>query len=43
MVTEISDLSSPPTDPADAYLRLHLLSHRIYRPHEINVEGYSGC
>jgi 2,3,4,5-tetrahydropyridine-2-carboxylate N-succinyltransferase len=39
LVTEISDLSSPPTDPADAYLRLHLLSHRIHKPHDISVEG----
>lgn len=39
VMTQISDLSSPPIDPADAYLRLHLLSHRIYKPHEISVEG----
>ena len=42
LVTEISDLSSPPGDTADAYLRLHLLSHRIYRPHDINVDGIFG-
>jgi 2,3,4,5-tetrahydropyridine-2-carboxylate N-succinyltransferase len=42
LVTEIADLSAPPTDPADAYLRLHLLSHRIYKPHEISVEGIFG-
>jgi 2,3,4,5-tetrahydropyridine-2-carboxylate N-succinyltransferase len=42
VVTEISDLSSPPADPADAYLRLHLLSHRIYKPHEISVAGIFG-
>jgi 2,3,4,5-tetrahydropyridine-2-carboxylate N-succinyltransferase len=42
VVTEISDLSSPPSDPADAYLRLHLLSHRLYKPHEISVEGIFG-
>lgn len=42
VVTEIADLSSPPTDPADAYLRLHLLSHRVYRPHEINMGGIFG-
>lgn len=42
VTTEIADLSSPPVDPADAYLRLHLLSHRIHRPHEISVEGIFG-
>ena len=42
VVTEISDLSAPPVDPADAYLRLHLLSHRIHRPHDISVEGIFG-
>jgi 2,3,4,5-tetrahydropyridine-2-carboxylate N-succinyltransferase len=40
--TVIPDLSRPPEDPADAYLRLHLLSHRIYRPHEISVDGVFG-
>lgn len=39
VTTSIDDLSRPPSDPADAYLRLHLLSHRIYKPHDINVEG----
>lgn len=39
---EIPDLGAPPDDPADAYLRLHLLSHRIYRPHDINVDGIFG-
>ncbi|HZD23212.1 MAG TPA: DapH/DapD/GlmU-related protein, partial [Acidimicrobiia bacterium] len=42
VTTVISDLGSPPQDPADAYLRLHLLSHRIFRPHDINVEGIFG-
>ncbi len=37
--TEIADLSAPPAGPADAYLRLHLLSHRVYRPHEISMSG----
>jgi 2,3,4,5-tetrahydropyridine-2,6-dicarboxylate N-succinyltransferase len=36
------DLSAPPQDAADAYLRLHLLSHRLVRPHEINLEGIFG-
>jgi len=42
IVTEISDLSSAPAGPADAYLRLHLLSHRVYQPHDINLDGIFG-
>ncbi len=37
--TEIEDLAAAPTNAADAYLRLHLLSHRFVRPHDINVDG----
>ncbi len=37
------DPELPPADPADAYLRLHLLSNRVFRPHEINVEGIFGA
>ncbi len=39
IITAVPDLSLPPEDPADAYLRLHLLSHRVYKPHEIDVSG----
>jgi len=39
--TEI-DLDAPPVDPADAYLRLHLLSHRLVRPHGLNLTGLFG-
>jgi 2,3,4,5-tetrahydropyridine-2-carboxylate N-succinyltransferase len=35
-------LADPPKDPADAYLRLHLLSHRLVRPHQANLEGIFG-
>jgi 2,3,4,5-tetrahydropyridine-2-carboxylate N-succinyltransferase len=42
VVTEIPDLSAPPVGPEDVYLRLHLLSHRIYRPHDLSVEGVFG-
>jgi 2,3,4,5-tetrahydropyridine-2-carboxylate N-succinyltransferase len=42
VTTVVDDLSSPPSDPADAYLRLQLLSHRIYKPHDISVEGIFG-
>jgi 2,3,4,5-tetrahydropyridine-2-carboxylate N-succinyltransferase len=39
IVTLIEDLGAPPADVADAYLRLHLLSHRLIRPHGANVDG----
>lgn len=42
VTTSIDDLSEPPADPADAYLRLHLLSHRVYKPHDINMDGVFG-
>jgi 2,3,4,5-tetrahydropyridine-2-carboxylate N-succinyltransferase len=35
----IADLDLPPADSADAYLRLHLLSHRLVRPNTINLDG----
>ncbi|MDO5029468.1 MAG: succinyltransferase [Corynebacterium sp.] len=37
--TSIEDLSAPPVDPHDAYLRLHLLSHRLVKPHQMNTKG----
>lgn len=40
--TVIADLSAPPTDTADVYLRLHLLSHRLVAPRTINLEGVFG-
>lgn len=39
IITEIPDLSIPPLDTADVYLRLHLLSHRLVQPRTINLEG----
>jgi 2,3,4,5-tetrahydropyridine-2,6-dicarboxylate N-succinyltransferase len=42
VTTIISDLGEPPSDPADAYLRLHLLSHRVHAPQDINVDGIFG-
>jgi 2,3,4,5-tetrahydropyridine-2,6-dicarboxylate N-succinyltransferase len=38
----VADLDGPPVDCADAYLRLHLLSHRLVRPGTINLEGIFG-
>jgi 2,3,4,5-tetrahydropyridine-2,6-dicarboxylate N-succinyltransferase len=34
-----ADLDTPPADVADAYLRLHLLSHRLVLPNSVNLEG----
>jgi 2,3,4,5-tetrahydropyridine-2,6-dicarboxylate N-succinyltransferase len=42
ILTVVEDLSQPLQDTADAYLRLHLLSHRLIRPHEANLEGIFG-
>jgi 2,3,4,5-tetrahydropyridine-2,6-dicarboxylate N-succinyltransferase len=36
------DLDAPPVDVPDAYLRLHLLSHRLVRPHGLNLDGVFG-
>ncbi len=36
------DLDVPPDGAADAYLRLHLLSARLVRPRELNVDGIFG-
>ncbi|MEV8129825.1 2,3,4,5-tetrahydropyridine-2,6-dicarboxylate N-succinyltransferase [Pseudarthrobacter oxydans] len=35
-------LDEAPADTADAYLRLHLLSHRLVRPNTINLDGIFG-
>lgn len=37
--TVIGDLDNPPTDTYDAYLRLHLLSHRVVKPNTINLNN----
>jgi len=36
------DLDAPPADAADVYLRLHLLSHRLVRPHGLSLAGVFG-
>ena len=38
----LGSLSDPPADAHDAYLRLHLLSHRIERPHGLSLDGVFG-
>jgi 2,3,4,5-tetrahydropyridine-2-carboxylate N-succinyltransferase len=37
--TVIDDLQGAIADTADAWLRLHLLSHRLVRPHSVNLDG----
>jgi 2,3,4,5-tetrahydropyridine-2-carboxylate N-succinyltransferase len=41
IVTQI-DLDEAPADVADAYLRLHLLSHRLVAPHGQSLDGLFG-
>ncbi|QZY28473.1 2,3,4,5-tetrahydropyridine-2,6-dicarboxylate N-succinyltransferase [Nocardioides coralli] len=38
----VTDLQSAPATTEDAWLRLHLLSTRLVRPHDISVEGIFG-
>lgn len=33
------NLNEPPKDVVDVYLRLHLLSHRLVKPHGLNLEN----
>jgi len=40
--TVIDDLEAAPNDAYDAYLRLHLLSHRLVQPHGLSLEGVFG-
>jgi len=40
--SSIGSLADPPADAYDAYLRLHLLSHRLIRPHDANLDGLFG-
>src|SRR3954453_12882594 len=38
----VIDLGAPPADAPDAYLRLHLLSHRLIQPHGCDLTGLFG-
>ena len=37
-----AELDEAPRDTADCWLRLHLLSHRLVKPHEVNLTGVFG-
>ncbi len=39
VVLVVADLDAAPADTADAYLRLHLLSHRLVTPNSICLDG----
>lgn len=41
-VRVVVDLDTGPNDVPDAYLRLHLLSHRLVAPHGVNLDGLFG-
>jgi len=38
----IGSLADPPKETADVWLRLHLLSHRVIKPHDANLDGLFG-
>jgi 2,3,4,5-tetrahydropyridine-2-carboxylate N-succinyltransferase len=40
--TVIASLAEPPASTADAWLRLHLLSHRLIKPHQANLDNVFG-
>ncbi|MGK3950683.1 2,3,4,5-tetrahydropyridine-2,6-dicarboxylate N-succinyltransferase [Microbacterium sp. I2] len=42
VVTVEIELDVAPASTADAYLRLHALSHRVVRPNELNLDGIFG-
>ena len=43
VVIELSiDLAEKPKDANDVFLRLHLLSHRLVKPHGLNLDGVYG-
>ena len=42
VVTRVVDLDAAPVDASDAYLRLHLLSHRLVTPHGCDLTGVFG-
>ena len=41
-LVEIADLAAAPASTEDVWLRLHLLSHRLVRPHGCSMDGVFG-
>jgi len=42
VLVEIADLDAAPATTEDVWLRLHLLSHRLVRPHGLSLDGQFG-
>ncbi len=42
VAVRLPDLDAPPVDAYDVYLRLHLLSHRLVQPRQVNLDGLFG-
>ena len=42
VLSQAVELAAEPVDAADIYLRLHLLSHRLVAPHQLNLTGVFG-
>ncbi len=42
LLVEIDDLQAPPATTEDVWLRLHLLSTRLVKPHAANLDGIFG-
>lgn len=43
LVITLLDTDSKATHTAEVYLKLHLLSHRLAQPHQLNLEGIFAC
>ena len=42
-IRTVATLADKPADACDAYLRLHLISHRLVEPHGCNLDGVFGA
>ncbi|WP_395693053.1 2,3,4,5-tetrahydropyridine-2,6-dicarboxylate N-succinyltransferase [Nocardioides sp.] len=42
LLVEVADLQAAPATTEDVWLRLHLLSSRLVRPHAVNLDGVFG-
>ena len=42
-IRTVATLADTPADACDAYLRLHLISHRLVEPHGCNLDGVFGA
>ena len=42
-IRTVTVLADTPADTYDAYLRLHLISHRLVEPHGLNLDGVFGA